>query len=296
MLKNFASQGIFIFVYDSAGELIADDSANVTGDVCIDDAVAVALTGTPVARGTGRIYFPLSAAETNGNLLGFTFSSTTVGARIDPVIVYPVQTPTASASSSGTLYASLVDLKTQLQITAATWDTLLTSFLTTASRGVDDFTGRHFDVKSETRYYSSYGGSILRLPDDLLTVTTLTTDSENDGTFDGETWVEDTDFILRPDNSNPKWEIRVHPTGNYSFGVGHPYVKIVGTFGFDSTVPEAVRLWTLWDAENMYRDYAGGGGGFEQERIGDYFYKRRTQDQYQLHQLRVLGGYVKRLG
>jgi len=133
------------------------------------------------------------------------------------------------------LYATLDDLKARLDITAATDDAVLLAYLEAASREVDNLCHRHFYVETATRYFDTKS-SFSKLPiDDVLSVTTFTTDSELDGTYDGETWTEGAtnDFTLWPWNSWPKMEVDVAVGGDYSFPKKvDRFVKIVGSFGY----------------------------------------------------------------
>ena len=135
------------------------------------------------------------------------------------------------------LYATLTDLKVRLNIAAATTtkDAVLLAYLEAASREVDNLCHRHFYVETATRYFDTKSSFSKLLTDDVLSVTTFTTDSELDGTYDGETWTEGptNDFILWPWNSWPKMEVDVSVNGDYSFPKkAERYVKIVGSFGY----------------------------------------------------------------
>lgn len=131
------------------------------------------------------------------------------------------------------LYANLGDIKAELGITATTSDSILLLALEDASREVDAYCNRHFYVKTATKYFGVANPSRV-LIDDCLSVTTLTTDSEGDGTFDGETWTQgDTeDFILWPYNDFPKLWIETGPESDYAFACDDRYIKIVGLWGY----------------------------------------------------------------
>jgi len=117
---------------------------------------------------------------------------------------------------------------------------LLMGFLRAVSRQIETkFIHRRFWTARETRYFST-GADTSRLPlhdADILAVHAMTTDSEGDWTWDGETWVDGDDFWLWPYDSNryPKTEVRPLPnaTGNYTLPRSRErYVKIDGTFGY----------------------------------------------------------------
>ncbi len=133
------------------------------------------------------------------------------------------------------LYATLDDVKRVLVVPVTGHDVALMSYLESASRVADDFTGRQFFVDNETRYYGTHStaGGGLVFEDDVLAITTVTADSEGDYTYDGETWVEGTDFVVQPDNSWPKGSIILHPSGSYSAPRNRVrYFKLIGQFGY----------------------------------------------------------------
>lgn len=139
-------------------------------------------------------------------------------------------------------YTTLATLKSRISITDETDDTELERIITAVSRAIDDYCGRRFYAADETRYYMAQHGDRL-LVDDLLSVTTLSTDDDGDRAYEHD-WAA-TDYDLCPDNANidgePYWEIRATPNGNYSFPVGvRRGVKVVGSFGYRSTTPAVV--------------------------------------------------------
>jgi hypothetical protein len=157
------------------------------------------------------------------------------------------------------VYATLAQLKQQQSITDTTDDARLAAALETSSRAIDDYCGRRFYSATETRYYTARKLHSLTV-DDLLSVTTLQTDDDADGTHE-TTWAT-TDYDLAPYNAatdgKPYWYIEVAHNGNYLFPFRiHRGVKIVGVFGFAATVPapvtaacliQATRLWFRKDS------------------------------------------------
>jgi len=109
-------------------------------------------------------------------------------------------------------------------------DATLRRCIERASRRVDDHCQRHFYVTTSTRYYSPTHTDYLRV-DDLLSITTLSTDEDDDRDYD-YTWAV-TDYDLEPENGFPKYVIRLAPNGDYSFYTGQRRsVKLVGLFGY----------------------------------------------------------------
>jgi len=131
------------------------------------------------------------------------------------------------------LYETLANVKADLDpVSATTHDAALLRYLEAASRAIDLYCYRHFFVRSETRYQTPAIPQRVILDDDLLVATTMTADSEQDGTYDGETWTEDTDFWLVPRNGWPKHSMEITEFGSYTFRGGRHNLKIVGQWGY----------------------------------------------------------------
>ena len=130
------------------------------------------------------------------------------------------------------LYSNLAAVKNNLGITGTDHDTKILRFLEAASRAIDLYCDRFFSSLTATRYITPNDSQLIVVPD-LLSVTTLTVDSEGDGTYDGETWTEGTDFILFPRERFPAWQLYAPRWGNFAFSDGvKDYVKIVGVWGY----------------------------------------------------------------
>ena len=114
-----------------------------------------------------------------------------------------VGTGTASDVQEGTwtavtldnsLYCTVEELKSRLNISDDTDDFELTLAVQSACRAIDEMCGRYFWRGSDTRTYVPE--SITRQSlDDLVSVTTLKIDRDGDGVFE-ETWVQGTDYAL----------------------------------------------------------------------------------------------------
>lgn len=156
-------------------------------------------------------------------------------------------------------YCTLADLKARLftgtPTVDATRDTILEDVIEAASRWIDDQCGRRFYTASETRTYTAQDYDLLFI-DDLVSVTTLKTDEDEDRTYE-TTWAT-TDYDLEPENAAlrgaPYTMIRITPDGDYSFPVGvRRGVQIAGSFGYASTVPDPVKQACLMQAARLYK-------------------------------------------
>ncbi len=142
-------------------------------------------------------------------------------------------------------------LKNTLTLTGTTFADVDIAFATkSASRAIDLLCQRHFymdDDTAQVRYYTPGRQTELEI-DDLVTLTSLQTDTDGDGTFE-QSWTLNTDFVLEPfnalSNAADPWPytlIRVHPAGSYVLPTtGYPRtVKVTGKFGWPVGVPDAV--------------------------------------------------------
>lgn len=148
-----------------------------------------------------------------------------------------------------TLYVTADTLKNTLSLQGTTFaDPDIDAAIAAASRAVDDLCSRHFyqdDDTAQIRYYSPDDLAEQDI-DDLVTLASLQTDSDGDGTFD-QTWVLDSDFVLDPINAQADpgdlrsyTKLCVHPLGQFVFPVGYPRsVKLVGKFGWPE-VPDSI--------------------------------------------------------
>jgi hypothetical protein len=141
-------------------------------------------------------------------------------------------------------YATLAQFKAAVGITDNTDDTALQNVLDATDTLIDLYCDRKtgFGTASETRYYTAEDYQYV-LTDDLVSVTTLQTDDDANGTYE-TTWTSGTDFVLAPRNAAldgfPYTEIDTSVTWPRNFPKDvYLGVKVVGVFGFPS-VPSAV--------------------------------------------------------
>jgi hypothetical protein len=150
-----------------------------------------------------------------------------------------VVTGTFTALSSGSLTT----------ITSANKDdNTLEAIITAVSRRIDKYAGRRFytTTADETRYFTAEFQDVIDV-NDIVSITTLATDDDGDGTFEN-TWTGGSvaqDYNLMPYNasleSEPYTYIEIAENGDYYFPTHVKRgVKVVGKFGW-SSCPDAVR-------------------------------------------------------
>lgn len=143
-------------------------------------------------------------------------------------------------------YATLAQFKAAVGIGTADTadDAALQNVLDATDTLIDLYCDRKtgFGTASETRFYTAEDYQYV-LTDDLVSVTTLQTDDDANGTYE-TTWTAGTDFVLAPANAAldgfPYTEIDTSVSWPRNFPKDvYRGVKVVGVFGFPS-VPAAV--------------------------------------------------------
>jgi hypothetical protein len=153
-------------------------------------------------------------------------------------------------------YATLAQFKAAVGITDSTDDTALQNVLDATDTLIDLHCDRKtgFGTASETRYYTPEEYSYV-LVDDLVSVSSLMTDDDANGTYE-TTWSSSTDYKLAPINSAldgfpyTALEVSVTMPRNFPKGV-YLGVKLAGVFGFPS-VPAAVTQAAIIQANAVW--------------------------------------------
>ena len=168
-------------------------------------------------------------------------------------------------------YCSLADVKAAARVTDTIDDALLELSIEAASREIDSYTERVFYSTGATAVARVYIPQDIYLveTDDIISVTTLKSDSTGNGTFD-VTWTA-TDFQLEPLNGRAGGidtpATRIRAIGDYLWPVYEPRnvnsnqasVQVTGVFGF-ATIPTAVRQATILSALRQYKRYESPTG------------------------------------
>ena len=137
-------------------------------------------------------------------------------------------------------YAGLTTLKSAgvLNITGGGFDDRLLALLEDVSRWIDGYCNRYFYVLTTTRRFDGDNGRALNVPD-LISVTSLKSDEDNDRTYE-LTWAA-SDYLLYPLNAEPQqaWgrpytRVLVDIEGGSRpwFPAGGPTVQIAGKWGY----------------------------------------------------------------
>lgn len=160
-------------------------------------------------------------------------------------------------------YTTLDEVKAILRITDTVDDSLLETCVESASRQIDTHCERVFTSGTATRVFVPRDSYVTEI-DDLVSLTTMKTSSNLDGTFD-TTWTS-TDYQLEPLNGlsggsyTPYTQIRavgdfLFPTANFPSSTGEASVQITGVFGYGTAVPTDVKQACNLLAVRQYKRY-----------------------------------------
>lgn len=144
-------------------------------------------------------------------------------------------------------YASLAEVRAALYndpVTASTaQDSAIETAVQAVSRQIDGWCGRRFwkNTTDEVRIFTPDDHGML-FTDDIVSVTTLKTDDDADGTFE-TSWLS-SDYALAPLNAalrgKPYTMICTKPNGTHSFPHVYSGVEITGVFGWNA-VPDPIK-------------------------------------------------------
>lgn len=128
------------------------------------------------------------------------------------------------------------------------------------SRVIDLLHQTHYYGATETRLFTAWWGDSLGV-DDLISVTTLKTDADADGTYE-DTWTT-SDYVLEPVNARlkandtdkrPYREIRTKPGGDYTFPRGvRNGVQVAGVWGYTTEAPLPIKQAVLLAAHRIWK-------------------------------------------
>lgn len=168
-------------------------------------------------------------------------------------------------------------------------DSILESIIEAASRTIDSDTGRYFykSATDETRYYiADYCDK--QFTDDIVSVTTLATDSDDDRTY-VDTWSASDDFDLVPYNAaadgRPYTAIEVRGGGAYSFPMYRKGVKVTGIFGWPS-VPKKIEQACILLSARMFKRLTTPLGVASMAALGEVMVSIKDKDADYWHLLR----------
>lgn len=162
-------------------------------------------------------------------------------------------------------YINWANVKQYLDITGTSDDALGAALCTRAQAEIENYCRRKFEGTTATRYYDVPEDDTLWLDEDLLTVTTLT---NGDGNA-----IASTQYVLLPNNTTPKYAIRLRATASVSWETSvttgdEKAITVLGSWGFSASPPadivHATIRWVAW----LYRQRDGAFGQTARPEIG----------------------------
>lgn len=154
-------------------------------------------------------------------------------------------------------YATLAQVKAAMRISDNVDDALIETAIESASRQIDGHCQRRFYTTTATRVYTPNDSYVTEI-DDLVSLTTLKTQSDIDGTYD-TTWAA-SDYQLEPLNGMAGGldvsYTQIRAKGDYLFPTfgGEATVEVTGTFGW-ATVPSEIKQACIILSQRQYKRY-----------------------------------------
>ncbi len=127
-------------------------------------------------------------------------------------------------------YCRRSHVKAEIGKTTTVDDSLILRAQTAASRGIDKMLNHPVFSAVDTRYLDGDGGTSLISPWDIISLSALNLDKNDDGVFE-TALVESTDYYLYDYNNDWKWLIKLRRN---SFPNAMRSVQLVGRFGYSA--------------------------------------------------------------
>jgi hypothetical protein len=134
------------------------------------------------------------------------------------------------------------------------FDPAMESVIEAVSRWIDNYCGRTFYARTETRKYNvptdANSRRTLWLDDDLQSITTLT---------NGDAEVLTTaDYCLQPANSTPKWAVTIKQASSKywaqdSSGNTEQVISIAGSWGYSTSAPKPVKEACILESIRLFK-------------------------------------------
>lgn len=135
---------------------------------------------------------------------------------------------------------TIADLKSLLSISVTTWDVLLQSLVTAASKFIANYCDRNFcsDGSDVTEYYDGYEGSIRTLQLKKYPIASITSIQSRIGTFTNPTWYTydaATQYNFKPESGEVFFQ--------FCLPRGHQNIKVIYKGGYlVADIPQDVAL------------------------------------------------------
>jgi len=152
------------------------------------------------------------------------------------------------------------------------------------SRLIDKMHDTTYYGTTETRYFTAIFRDLLYV-DDLISITTLKTDDNYDGTYE-TTWAT-TDYFLEPRNARvktnatdkrPYRQIRVNTNGDYAFPIDLDHaIEIAGVWGYTTETPLHIKQAILLAAHRIWKRKDSIFGIAGSPQLGVHIIQARVQ-------------------
>lgn len=171
-------------------------------------------------------------------------------------------------ADSDASYTTTAQVKEELGITVSTYDSLLTTLITQASRRIDALCRRRFytPTADETRTFDLPDCDTLTFDMDLYSLTSITNGNS--------VAIASTAYVLLPANKTPKYGLRLKATRGVvwtvnSYGDTEQVVSVAGKWGYSDAAPDAVKR-VCANIVKYWFSHRTEDGTLRSKTIGDY--------------------------
>ncbi len=218
-------------------------------------------------------------------------------------------------------YATASEVKSQIQMTTNTMDTVIAAMITAASRAIDNFCNRPDGfvaaAAASARTFAGSGNAVQWLDEMAATPTLVEVkDSVTDSSYtawDSTDWIAGSgDPLHSPDfNHTPYQWIMINPTGNYDhftsgryawrrgfrpeplqYSRGVPTVRVTARWGYATTVPDGIKQACIIQVSRwLKRGQSGWSDAIAVADTGQLIYQKNLDPDVKL--ILVTGRYVR---
>jgi len=139
-------------------------------------------------------------------------------------------------------YCTNTQVKTYLNVTSTSDDTLITTLIARAQAVIDTHTKRTFESSTDTREFTvgvDTEGRVLFFDEDIITITTVTSNADSTSS----TTISSTEYITKPRNRTPYYGIEIKKSVNKDWTFENDPesgITVAGDWAYSTAPPDDI--------------------------------------------------------